>query len=297
VNINFHIGYHKTGTTFLQEKIFSNLSDNDAVFIGQPFMNQEFNNFFQILKDINELDFDPEKFQRSFYHLCKENNIGDDKKIIVSLESLSSGFDWFGREFSIIIRKISLIFPNAKLLIGFRDPSEFTEAIYKEYIIHGGKFSFKWFLYDSHYFQYSVLPKLDYEKVQAYIARYFPGERVQTYTLQNLKQDPEKVITNILLFLGIRQKTNFDYSVHYAGLSRHWTELIRVYNILFVRDADYAVFLRGFPTKWSFSYKFRRRLISTIRSFSLKYPLKSSYMSKNDKDFIVKSIANQREGL
>jgi hypothetical protein len=287
LNIILHIGYHKTGTTFLQDKIFSNLSKQEVIFLGQPFFNKNFKNFFQNLKDINELSFDNEFFKNSFIKLLDENYPDyKDKMIIVSLESLHSGFDWFGREVVYMSKKIQSVFPKAKIIIGMRTQATYVEAIYKEFIIHGGKISFQYFLYKSQYFKFILKDKLFYEKVVKLYYKLYSKEQVFVYLQEQMKEDSSLLVNNILDFMEYKDKREFDYSPHYEGLSKISTELIRYINILLVVDTNESIYIRGNSDLWTFKYKLRRRLISLLRHINKLLKLKGKYIGLEDENYI-----------
>lgn len=112
-DIIFHIGLHKTGTTFLQNEYFPKLP---LTYLSgsEP--------FYKILEIIK----------------------ANDKKILLSEENFS-GQLFSGRkdqQFFDTISSIKSAFPEAKIIIGFRNHIEFIVSSYKQMLHEGGIFSF-----------------------------------------------------------------------------------------------------------------------------------------------------------
>lgn len=110
-NIFIHIGAYKTGTTFLQERIFP---------------------FWPNIIYINDLWL-------SYIVLLEK-----DKKYIISNETLF-GRPWarnnkltWADERQLIIKALSRLFPDAQILVSFRKHSHFILSLYKQYLHEGG---------------------------------------------------------------------------------------------------------------------------------------------------------------
>lgn len=112
-NIYFHIGLHKTGTTYLQKKYFPKLPIK-YIKGSKPFFN--------------------------VINFIAEHN----EKILISEENLS-GQLFSGKKNQQFINTISSIksaYPNAKIIIGFRKHSDFIISAYKQALQQGETFSF-----------------------------------------------------------------------------------------------------------------------------------------------------------
>jgi len=102
----FHIGLHKTGTTFLQQEVFPVIDD-----------------FYLIRK--------------SFYDLITNPS---EKTPLVSYELLS-GHPWKGEwmsEYRENVKQISKYWPRSKCIIGFRRHDRLIASLYKQYLHQGG---------------------------------------------------------------------------------------------------------------------------------------------------------------
>lgn len=106
--VTFHVGLHKTGTTFLQQAVFPVLGDLHLVLQMQ---------------DVR--------------HLFKAR---PDQQILVTHEGLS-GHPFQGawkEEFDTYMHGISRLFPESKCIIGFRRHDRLVRSLYKQYLQEGG---------------------------------------------------------------------------------------------------------------------------------------------------------------
>lgn len=108
-----HIGYPKTGTTFLQEAIFKKLE------------NVDYHHYLDIYTKIDK-----------------------SKKLLISNEDFSGSFllEDDTRNFYTIMHNLKHIFPDAKIIIGTRDKKELLRSMYKETIRQGYTKTYKKFL-------------------------------------------------------------------------------------------------------------------------------------------------------
>ncbi|MCU4165573.1 hypothetical protein [Carboxylicivirga caseinilyticus] len=287
-----HIGYHKTGTTFLQNNIFSKTKEIN--YLGQPFVNMDIKKFFQDLKDCHDLLFDKNVFIQRFDRIIA-NIDQPGKPTLISLESIHSGIDWWGRELVVMANRIRQVFPNAKILIGIREQTSYIESLYKEYIVHGGRINWNYFLYHSHYFKYHLLPKLYYDKVIELYYYLFKKDNVHVYLHEELKNDANNTLTLINRFIGIN-KSNFEITSVYEGMSKKQSELVRFINSIFVIDSSEECHLRnGRYLDFSRSKK-RRKIIKWIRS-NLALNSKSKYVTSKDLNFIQELFKDSNSRL
>lgn len=135
-----HIGYHKTGTTWLQDHVFNNPGKG---FISRwTVQSGEAVEYF-ILK--HPLRYDPEEVRRAF-----RNSYGDTRDFcpVISHEDLS-GYPISGRFNSLgfnICDRIHQAFPKAKVLIVVREQKSALLSLYREYVRADGEASIKGFL-------------------------------------------------------------------------------------------------------------------------------------------------------
>jgi len=121
----FHIGLHKTGTTFLQKRVFSGLSGIHVLGPGAG------------LKEIVECPLDLD--------------------MLVSDEALS-GMPWgesrdraggWRQARRIALLNLAEYFPEARILIGVRPHGDLIESLYRQYLHEGGTEEFEGFFGDN----------------------------------------------------------------------------------------------------------------------------------------------------
>lgn len=143
-----HIGYHKTGTSWLQERYFT--SDNGYV---QVLSHEEVS---RLIDRIRWLEFQPEKIQK-----LVEGRMAEGKVPVISSEILSGSPFAGGASSYENLLKLNSAFPDAKILITIRNQVDYISSIYNQYIKTGGVLSVGDFLhyqsqsYSNTFWQYS----------------------------------------------------------------------------------------------------------------------------------------------
>jgi len=148
-NLLFHIGFHKTATTWLQNEFFMK--------------NSLFNTFSSKKKRLNELVrpfiMDKENYLLSSNDLNSEgilqsfgkfSEISNNKINVISNERLSGNPHNGGFDSLAISRRIKNVFPNAKILIVIREQKSFLLSNYYQYLSVGGTSSLKKYLNTKH---------------------------------------------------------------------------------------------------------------------------------------------------
>ena len=125
----FHIGFHKTGSTWLQTYLFSNkeyfnLMNN----FSQPWDDE----ILSYLVKCHLSDFDPNYLQDLVLSRVNKNKIN-----IISAERLSGHPSSGGFDSDSISKKIYLSFPDAKIIVVSRDYDSFKISAYKQVVKEG----------------------------------------------------------------------------------------------------------------------------------------------------------------
>ena len=135
-----HIGYHKTGTTWLQDHVFNNPSKG---FVSRwTVQSGEAIEYF-VLK--HPLRYDPNEVRLAF-----QKSYGDASDVcpVISHEDLC-GYPNSGRFNSVgfnICERMHQAFPDAKVLIVVREQKSMLLSLYREYIRADGEASIEGFL-------------------------------------------------------------------------------------------------------------------------------------------------------
>jgi hypothetical protein len=136
-NVLVHIGYYKTGTTFLQDQYFTDHPDIN--FVG-----------------CSDKKYFPEELLRLIYASPKSWDdtfrlpLSPDKLNVISFESFSGAALWTGgRGMTLDIRtaeRLKTVFPGARILIVIREQFSMLKSVYWQYIWEGGTLGFPGFV-------------------------------------------------------------------------------------------------------------------------------------------------------
>lgn len=235
-----HVGYHKTGTTFLQKQIFAKASGLN--YLGRSWKDPRFNQFFKDFAFVNDLTFYPEReadrFNSILAHHVRQNGLDPSFPSLVSHESLMTGPEWFGAEVKTRAARLKSTFPDARIIIGLRGQAEFIDSNYRQYVILGGKMSFDRFLKNSMAAEYGLLPRLEYDKVIQYYFDLFGLDRVHVYLLEEMKLNSAGVVSEMLRFMKIDQDVELVLNNTNKGISRFSINAIRFVNRLLLDDSS-----------------------------------------------------------
>lgn len=192
----FHIGFHKTGTTWLQNVCFEkksvfNLLNN----YKQPWNDELCINIIQ--KD--EYDFDPT--------LCRsiiDKRSKRDKINIVSAERLSGLPITMGYDSEIIARRINNISNNAKIIIVTREAKEFIPSMYRQMIKSGYPGTLHDFLMGNPWTRTGSPKKyLFQEKIIDYYIELFGNDNVLVLDFKEFKNDKPRFLRKLQDFMGV----------------------------------------------------------------------------------------------
>ncbi|WP_179318042.1 hypothetical protein [Winogradskyella helgolandensis] len=131
----FHVGFHKTGSTWLQKRIFQ---ENMQFNLLNNFVKPWTDDIIIYLVKTNILEFDID-----FFRELVNKKYVKDKINIVSAERLSGHPYSGGFDAEVIARKIQMAFPDSKILIVSREAEAFKKSCYKQIVKEGylGRFS------------------------------------------------------------------------------------------------------------------------------------------------------------
>jgi hypothetical protein len=194
-----HIGYQRTGTTWLQNFLFRN---ENGVFWNLEMRKREATD--RIVRP-NSLVFDAAVVRAHYDEALA--TMPEGRTPVLSNErlcgaTLSGGFDT--KE---IANRLKEIFPDARVLIGVREQSDMIRSAYNNYIIAGGSASLEDFLSpdmkDGFRLPTFRLQHFSYDIAIAYYRRLFGAERVLVMPHEYLRADPRAYCAHIAAFCGI----------------------------------------------------------------------------------------------
>jgi hypothetical protein len=209
-----HIGYHKTGTSWLQKELF--ISSNE---VFEPLTNRkdtgksDLSIHFILDEERNQLspyDFNKTKIKTNFAQNAFKKN-ADGKVFVISNERLSGHIFSGGFDSKLIAHRIFNSFPNAKIFISVRDQKALICSWYFQYLSAGGVKKLSIYLHQKDlrrpYFSPAHLKYTDL--IEEYYSL-FKKENVLVLPYELLAQRPEEYMLRLGDFLG--RKINIDNS-------------------------------------------------------------------------------------
>jgi len=162
MSIFIHVGLPKTGTTFLQRKVFPKM-------------------------DVN--------------FICKENlaTVNLSKKInLISDEELSFKIDMFGINKYEVADRIHKLFPDAKIIVVFRDKESWLKSMYNQYL----KSFYRPYMPFEKYKEIMIkMGAFDFKKYEDYLKTLFP--EVLVLQFEDMKKDIYGFVSKICDFVGV----------------------------------------------------------------------------------------------
>ena len=150
-NIYIHVGFHRTGSTFLQTEFFPNIPNSNYI------------NQFDIIEELASITTtdgfiweNTEIKENTFKSLIEK--LDSTKINIISAEALS-GYP-FSKSInrSLVFNRIKTMFPEAKIILGIRSQDKLIQSFYSLYIREGGTLKINELIAENKvgYFGYSI---------------------------------------------------------------------------------------------------------------------------------------------
>jgi len=218
MGLYLHIGLQRTGTTFLQTKVFPyidelNLVDferhskNKYVFRGDILIKT-------MMQNIEKYDVD---HVRSKVH----NRMRDDKVNLISEENINCGM-WMREDKRFDrINIVKKAFPDAKIIFGTREKADLLVSWYNKYVICGGVLEF-----DDFVDKFLNINVLDYEPYIQRLYELYGKNKVYVYHYEDLVKNSEAFVGGICRFLDVSPSKiaegipNVGYSLWQLRISR-----------------------------------------------------------------------------
>ncbi len=220
-----HIGYQKTGTTWLQKNFFPFI--NNICYLGKE---------SELLKTIlkpNIFDFHTDKIKSEF---SKKYN----KQLIISNEDLLGiiNYSWHnGIIAKEIAQRLQLVFPKANIVIFIRNQFDFVASAYYEYIKSGGNYSFTRFfneLKSENYYGKIQLSSIDYLRYSDLIEFYiklFGKDHVHVFLYEDLKKNNRVFLEQFSNKFDLKVDFDkIDYSSKNSRLRKNLVNLLKTAN-------------------------------------------------------------------
>lgn len=191
--ILFHVGYHKTATTWLQREFFQSRVGFHQVLVPDEVA--------ELITDPLVFDFDAEAVQRVINTQLDRSGLVN----VVSNETLCGHPFYGGREGPLLAQRIKAIAPRARILFTVREQKRAIVSTYMQYLARAGSLSpadffksvgekYGYYNFNSGHFLYDRL-------VTQYLDLFGEG-RVLVVTLESFVRNPDAVLRSIARFAG-----------------------------------------------------------------------------------------------
>ncbi len=186
-NIYFHIGYHRTGSTFLQKFIFPQYKDYSELFL--PFNNTDYLAGFFYKKNTNLTENQIEV-------RLKQHLEGSRKPIIASSEGISGSLFYANEG---VAERIYKTFPHSKIIICIRSQYTMIPSLYQYmFVKSGGNLLYQDFLK-----KIIDTDKLNYYKLISSFMDKFGGPAVKVMFYEDLKNNQIEFLDSLLEFIDL----------------------------------------------------------------------------------------------
>ncbi len=271
-SLYIHIGYPKTGTTYLQ-KYFSSVHSEKINYIGQR----------KIWDTLHKICYQDE-FSYSEQVAYTEISLHlKDTINIISFESLVGNVFHKQVNAKLIADRIKSLFPQAKIIITIRNQKKWLYSIYKQYIHEGGTISLNsFFNYDETGFNSSW--ELDdqrfnvncfsYDKLINYYKSIFGFDNVKVLLFEEFLTDKKVYINRLNQFLKLNND-NYELSNEIAnkGYGKWQIRIAQscnrfLYSHLNRNSLNFS-FIRLYPYKSKLDTFFLRKVLQSKLSFHI----------------------------
>jgi len=227
-----HVGYHKTGTTWLQAFLFN---DAQAGFV-QPW---DRGDIIERLVLENAFRFDAAQ-ARDHFQTAVDRAHADDRIPVCSAERLSGNPHSGGHDAAQIAHRLREAFPEARVLIVMREQRSMILSAYRQYVRVGGAQSLRRYLNPPRMGRPRIPQfRWDYLEYDLLIGRYrdlFGAQNVLALPFETLKQDADAFAQRIARFAGAREPAPSPKERKNVGMSAATLAIKRRANRVLVRD-------------------------------------------------------------
>ena len=188
-----HLGLAKTGTSWLQKKVF-------------PLMDVQ------------------------YYHVGHYDVVGKktDEKTLFSFEGLS-GTPYDDNRY-LLADQLKRLFPEAKIVVVFREKESYIKSLYSQYIKGGGVHSYGWFkTYLS-----NASGFLDWDSYKSYLIGLWGYEQCLFLTFEDFLLDKKRFVQQLCTFFNVPDvSSHVDYTSLNTSLSERQIKVWRLMNTCF----------------------------------------------------------------
>lgn len=189
-----HPGFHKTGTTYLQEVLFT-----DRRGFCQPWT-RDF--IYRHIIDPHELAFDREASRAAF--AAAFTDLSDDAHVVLSEEGLCGNPFNGARESGIYARKLRAIFDDARIVLTVRRQPDMLRAVYIQYLKAYGRRDPRTFYHPPRFPEFSAFDPdvYRYDRLAQCYAELFGADRVLVLPQELLQRNENRFVSALGSLIG-----------------------------------------------------------------------------------------------
>jgi hypothetical protein len=226
-----HIGYHKTGTTWLQSGLFS----DEGLGFERVWGSKEIRSRLVLP---TPLEWD-EAASRNALGKARREASERGRIPVLSDERLSGSPHAGGFDSAQTAERIAKIVPDGRVLIVIREQRRVVYSVYQQFVRDGGAASLRRYLEPR---RPAEVPQFRWEHFEydRLVGRYqelFGRERVLVLPFELLTADSAEFVRRILEFAGLQPATRPEYPREYPSLQASTVVLKRWVNRFFVRNS------------------------------------------------------------
>lgn len=224
--VTVHVGYHKTGTSWLQRVYLPGHPELQPVGNSLAPMDDP---FLSYLIGQSDWTFDPEHAWRLF----AEQAMADERHLVVSAERLSGHPFSGGYDQVRLAERIRAALPGAQVLVVVRDQVTMLESVYRQLVESGYPGSFSSLFASERWTMPAFDPTMyEYDLVLEQYRRVFGSDRVLMVRYESLQADPDAFVGQLCDFMGVgfapapRMRVNRTVSAEFMIVTR-WLNRFR----------------------------------------------------------------------
>jgi len=224
----FHIGFHKTGTSYLQNLFFPmhpeiQLISNSVSPWDDPFL--------QYLIKTDDNNFDPVQLKMLLRNQIEKFHERDPSVYIVSAERLSGHPASGGYDRQRIAYRIHECFPESRIICVVRNQTDMIYSLWRQMLVEGYCGKLNSFLKQSHWKTIGFgLNYLEYDHLICTYYKLFGEKRVCVLCYELMKKDLLKFLDTICDFLNLEYRGVAAESIIYKSIPIWGAPILRFIN-------------------------------------------------------------------
>ncbi len=201
-----HVGWQKTGSTWLQKSVFPRLPDVEFIGKRYPMRAEDWSlQLFNTIHFVDDLEFSADRIAEVVR--AHTAHVPLSKVRVLSGEGLV-GNPWHaGFDSKRNADRLQAIFGPAKILFTVRNQGDMLESLYKQYLLEGGTCRFETLLSTRSQHADFRMEHLQYPRLIRYYESLFGADQVRVIPYELLVNEPQQFVDLICEFIGVDRWT------------------------------------------------------------------------------------------